>query len=540
MEQLCPKCGVPPLNLPPSSADLHSSVTRLLKSNDPPLDSQIPLIRNFISNEQNRVVTLDAQIECLQSTLARLTHQRDEAVERVHQHCAIISPVRQIPPELLCEIFISTLSDGSANADDEIRTESPWYLGHVCRSWRNAALSLPALWSCIAVPCSMSAEDSDLLSKMETQLDRSRDTALDIHLLDVRTNVNPRVVKPVLSHCSRWRSLTFHLEGNMRCSPHWLRPVKGRLDRLETFRTEGRKEGRNYRRGPVKKQPAVNAGNAVTIPNIFSTAANLRKVILSNSGFGHASPTVVIPWAQITHYRGRYMLDQQLEILSSAPNLLDCAIGLTITFGEFARADQIILPRLRRLRMRPPNSLLANLTAPLVEEVTVVLVVGGSLAPLLLPFIHRSLCTITKLVVRGPITSPDLVTALKGLPMLSYLLLENEDSLARVENLEHVPLFNAMAPVDICPNLTTFVYGFCYRAAASPYFESYLNMVQSRFRSNLNYPSHLGYARIFYAGHGDYSLPSSTKSQIEMLRDQGLDIVFLDAQETTSLRKTVY
>ncbi|KAJ7784619.1 hypothetical protein B0H16DRAFT_1271755, partial [Mycena metata] len=112
-----------------------------LKSNVAPLDSQIPFIRNFVSNEQNRVATLDAQIENLQSTLAQLTHQRDEAVERVRQHRAVISPVRQIPPELLCEVFISTLSDPSAN-----KIKPPWYLGHVCQSWRHAAVSHPALW----------------------------------------------------------------------------------------------------------------------------------------------------------------------------------------------------------------------------------------------------------------------------------------------------------------------------------------------------------------------------------------------------------
>ncbi|KAJ7044066.1 hypothetical protein C8F04DRAFT_1228916 [Mycena alexandri] len=140
-------------------------LTHVVKSNDAPLDSEIPFIRDFVSNEQNRVVTLYGQIESLQSTLVQLTQKRGEAVERVRQHRAVISAVRQMPPELLCEIFVSRLLDSSANADDEIQTEPPWYF--------------PVLEECGGLT-------PRPLGFHRVQLLRSGDADLDIHLLDVR------------------------------------------------------------------------------------------------------------------------------------------------------------------------------------------------------------------------------------------------------------------------------------------------------------------------------------------------------------------
>ncbi|KAJ7076709.1 hypothetical protein C8R44DRAFT_565689, partial [Mycena epipterygia] len=111
-----------------------------LTSNDVPLDSALPHIHRIITNELDRIDVLDPQIDNLRAALAHLVQRRDAAAESARQHRAIISCVRRVPPELICEIFALTFFSGPRPKDP------PWHLGHICRSWRESALSYPILW----------------------------------------------------------------------------------------------------------------------------------------------------------------------------------------------------------------------------------------------------------------------------------------------------------------------------------------------------------------------------------------------------------
>ncbi|KAJ7460321.1 hypothetical protein FB451DRAFT_956486, partial [Mycena latifolia] len=86
-----------------------------------------------------------AQIGRLQTTLAQLVRQRDEMAEDVRKHKAVLLSVRRVPPELLCTIF-SMLLLFSRRLAGSAMNQAPWHLGHVCRSWREAAVSDPSLW----------------------------------------------------------------------------------------------------------------------------------------------------------------------------------------------------------------------------------------------------------------------------------------------------------------------------------------------------------------------------------------------------------
>ncbi|KAJ7090170.1 hypothetical protein C8R44DRAFT_686459, partial [Mycena epipterygia] len=148
MPQSCWKCGAPPaaslaiLDLPPAPAasEYSPDLTRLLTSNDVPLDSALLHIHRIITNELDRIDVLDPQIDNLRAVLAHLVQRRDVAAESARQHRAIISPVRRIPPELICEIFALTLSTTGP------RPKDPPGILATCRSWRKSALSYPILW----------------------------------------------------------------------------------------------------------------------------------------------------------------------------------------------------------------------------------------------------------------------------------------------------------------------------------------------------------------------------------------------------------
>ncbi|KAJ7849452.1 hypothetical protein B0H13DRAFT_2402766, partial [Mycena leptocephala] len=90
-------------------------------------------IQDIVSEGQKWLDTLDVQIEALHTSIAELLRMRDGKAEHVRQHRAIISPIRRVPQELVCEILALTLS---RDKRDEDRALQPRYLGHICRSWR--------------------------------------------------------------------------------------------------------------------------------------------------------------------------------------------------------------------------------------------------------------------------------------------------------------------------------------------------------------------------------------------------------------------
>ncbi|KAJ6447803.1 hypothetical protein C8R47DRAFT_999689, partial [Mycena vitilis] len=149
MSQLCPNCEAPSRTLalldPPPAAS--PNLAHLLTSNEPPLESEVPFIHKAIADAQGRIQPLDeqigslkAQIHDLPAALFQFRSRRDEVAENVRRHQSVISPIRRVPAELICEIFLAvSLPDDAVN-------KPPWYLGHICRSWREYALAYSCLW----------------------------------------------------------------------------------------------------------------------------------------------------------------------------------------------------------------------------------------------------------------------------------------------------------------------------------------------------------------------------------------------------------
>ncbi|KAJ7259179.1 hypothetical protein B0H12DRAFT_963000, partial [Mycena haematopus] len=113
-----------------------------LNTNDAPMDSEIPFVEEIVSAGEDRLRALDAEITYLQTTLAQLVQRRIETTEHLHQHRAILSAVRRVPPELICEIF-----DWSTAQDRAVPgAMPPWWLGTISCPWRQYALAYSPLW----------------------------------------------------------------------------------------------------------------------------------------------------------------------------------------------------------------------------------------------------------------------------------------------------------------------------------------------------------------------------------------------------------
>ncbi|KAJ7649038.1 hypothetical protein DFH06DRAFT_1208852 [Mycena polygramma] len=435
MAQSCRKCGVPHL-----SDSLHDrrddpsissiDLDHLLTSNRYALDSEIPIIHGILSSDEACIQALDAQMHALHEQIQGLYVSRTtlaQKKEKIAEHArlarAAISSVRRVPSELICEIFVLAVSP-RISAD---KGQPPWWLGHICQSWRQTALSYSLFWSFITVTVpSLSSPVIDHLSRIEAQLIRTAHAPLDISW-HVRDNVDPALLHLMLPHCGRWRSFTTR-------HPHllkWLQAANGQFENLEKLEV---------------------IGVITSIPDVFSNAPNLHQVVFTDESFLYSS-SIVIPWAQITHYRGTYTTERQLEILRDAPNLLECSIGLKHSYdpGPFKTR---ILPHLRRLCMED-DKLLRHLSAPLLEALTVV---WFSLATL--PFVQRSSCTLKKLALMRSTIDSDLTDLLQNIPSLTHLLLaiDDEESDEDADKEAQIALFSELSipsAVPLCPNLTT-------------------------------------------------------------------------------------
>jgi hypothetical protein len=268
---------------------------------------------------------------------------------------------------------------------------------------------------------------------------------------------------------------------------------------------------------------------------MFATAPNLRKVILTD-GVSSCSPDgIVIPWRQITHYRGTYTARRQLNILRAAPDLVECDLGFTnVDFESDPDASMIDLPNLRRLSSEHV-AVLEYLTAPAVEDLRLTL--GREQLVPLLPFIHRSSCTLTRLALTElSAIDVDVMSTLRELPSLAYLLLEYASD-AEIGAYDGFVWINAMfvsgAPSDICPDLKTLVVGYT-DADQLPF--AFFEMVRSRFQANRTRPSRLECLRIFDAGSLT-ALPDEELAQMNDLREEGLDVGLVDWEDGVQLKK---
>ncbi|KAJ6534959.1 hypothetical protein B0H19DRAFT_1184525 [Mycena capillaripes] len=262
-----------------------------------------------------------AQLDQLETAPIPVDRRRDDLAEHILRHRAILSLVRRVHPELIFDILASTVSNRVVEEDadstrwisENDKFPSPWHLSQVCRAWRQCALACPLLWSFIFIPSSLpSTGGHSLLSKIENQLIRSSNAPLDIYWRSVQSKVDTRLLDLVLPHCNRWRILSFQGAPFIRLPIvlDWLQPINGNLRGLET----------------------VKVGKGLQFPDVFSWTVNLRRAILTNSHFSTRAWRIIIPWGQITHYRASYAPERQLEILTSAPNLVDCGIGFSYPF----------------------------------------------------------------------------------------------------------------------------------------------------------------------------------------------------------------
>ncbi|KAK0194798.1 hypothetical protein F5146DRAFT_259683 [Armillaria mellea] len=229
----CPNHHLPSYNFAPiTRLSDNPDLTRLTRTNDLPLPSQENTLLAMISSYKQDLHRLDLEKSSLYVLLLDLTKQLEEKIEilnqerariseAIHECQGIISPVRRLPPELLCQIFLGTIDRAQATADVDAQMHdiksvgySPLSISSVSVKWRSIALSFPEFWSSINI---LLMDDGGLgddlnLKQHRLYLDRSKRYPLSISIYDLgMADDLPAYLTTVLSPSSiRIRELALH------------------------------------------------------------------------------------------------------------------------------------------------------------------------------------------------------------------------------------------------------------------------------------------------------------------------------------------
>ncbi|KAJ7127705.1 hypothetical protein C8R44DRAFT_910890 [Mycena epipterygia] len=153
---------------------------------------------------------VDSQIAALKASIRALRLERKTLKTHLD---AYIYPVLTFPNEIISEIFLESLDSSKRSLSDP---SSPLFLGHICRKWREIALSTPSLWTDIGLYLGNVAAHESQLRLLETWLRRSRECPLSISLHHncehsesvptARGSVH-EFVEAIMPHCRRFRAL---------------------------------------------------------------------------------------------------------------------------------------------------------------------------------------------------------------------------------------------------------------------------------------------------------------------------------------------
>jgi hypothetical protein len=546
----------------------HSPVPALLESNAAPPDFQIPEIQTLIANTCSHIARIDGDVEHVRSVLDRLTraHQHTHAtpdqipeslaviffrrkkseisrleaeIEQVRalleqlltdrwelhafmkDHCAILSPVRRLFPELLSEVFLHCLSPWG-----QPPVQSPWLLGQICSGWRAVALSTPRLWSHVDVRVTATSV-TPRGDALRTWIARSKACPLTVSIGFMHSPlwISHSTFDVVLSSSHRWQDL--HLSYPTLSWPSQpfraINAISGRVPLLRRLRIGG----------------LDNSIPLVELPtDAFLTAPLLRVLELGCNVLVRLS-ALKIPWAQLTHFENENAsVEDWLEILYMCPNLVQCTLKCThqgILRPHASLPHSVRHQQLRRLHITQGGlrvgHLFDHLDLPALRELDIESIESWPQTQFI-SFLRRTLGSVERLFLRRvSFTGDELIECLSETPALNQLYIqEHIDS--GPSSIPSSRIFTDQVlrrlTSDMVPKLRSI--SFCGPAFSDNIFAI---MVQSRWKRRPGY----GRARNWVPGRVHLQsvrlvlgreIGSLALQRLERFRREGLNVQIYD------------
>ncbi|KAJ7758354.1 hypothetical protein B0H16DRAFT_1885345 [Mycena metata] len=355
----------------------------LLNSNEPPMDSKYPFVQSVLLSQRNRLAQHDDSVSEPQGH----AQGRESVVESVARHAAILSPVRRMPSEILCEIFSSTLlpdwqllDRGRIDLQD-----SPWSLSHTCSRWREIALGLPSLWSFIAIDCDIL--DNPLaaypLGLLRVQLERASQLRIHFDASHSHSSHQIALLELLVEYSSLW------VDANLTLLSELLPVIAALRNRVPLLRGLWLKWGKPNQ---VYRQPLP-----VTAIDCFEDAPSLRSV----SSLLEAYPRVSLPAHQLTRYQLNGTWQTHVDILRAAPNLVEARVHLVEDYSAHTVSGGVIeLPSLRLL-CTSHSDILNSLKLPALRELGLIITSDRETSLQIAEMVMRSSCTLRELWAVG-------------------------------------------------------------------------------------------------------------------------------------------
>ncbi|KAF9445017.1 hypothetical protein P691DRAFT_777874 [Macrolepiota fuliginosa MF-IS2] len=202
-----------------------------------------------------------------------------------------------LPFDILSNIFETYTGLTSQELSDLSNKSTPWILGHICRSWREAALSIPQCWNVFAVV--VTDENANSSSLMHEELIRRSGTMplhISFNFRDFTELIEKhpfQIIEPVLKHSSQWGTVVII---GMDCSEihRQFGPVRGQISRLRSLRILRPRFSRGLEFPPGERR--------MTHFDLFAYAPSLSEVTLEDPIGSLEQRKITLPWNQLTQY----------------------------------------------------------------------------------------------------------------------------------------------------------------------------------------------------------------------------------------------
>ncbi|KAJ7162322.1 hypothetical protein C8R46DRAFT_955304 [Mycena filopes] len=224
---------------------------------------------------------------------------------------AIVYPVLTLPFEITSEIFRWTL--GPRDPPQSLASQqASLRLGHICRLWREIALSTRELWNTLDIVVSPPSPHILVASQYlaRTFLSRAASSPLNISLsCGDADSFRISMLDMLIPYSRTWANMRFNCHG---------------LERLEALPSI-------HHQLPALTSLTIHLGSVPddgAFSDMFNDAPLLRNVSVSRFGSQH----LALPWAQLTsltlhHCSG----DHFVQILGWTPNLVHLVVGSVTT-----------------------------------------------------------------------------------------------------------------------------------------------------------------------------------------------------------------
>lgn len=281
-------------------------------SNNFPLSNDHELeVGRILKNADNDLALLTGEITRYENLLRDLHTRRLHSVAQIALHRIAASPLRKLPTEVLCNIFMHCVPNGIELPMD--RFSAPWILGQVCSRWREVALGSPFLWNNIRLQYGNWSDNIGLSHLAKNYLFRSGMLPITLEIMGDDVGYIYSISNPifdiVIPYAHRLQRIS------IESHPMWLKPFfelpAGTLSALEsmTLRVFGDR-------------------HAPEVVTVFDKAPRLNQVTFI---FSAPLGSYRLPWTRLTDLHLPCAMinpDLALVLLRYCTRLVNCSIQL--------------------------------------------------------------------------------------------------------------------------------------------------------------------------------------------------------------------